>query len=180
MTATSRSIGGSAFLLALCAFAYGGLCIYSARRDVTLAKTEVATSGQARLHPQGKNSDIFDSLRCDYTFMVDGRFYDGYGICPAQKDHSVKGAVENLAGLLQNQQVTVYYDPADPTTNSMIEFGARTDYDNGKANLSILVGVISLIVVGVAYVVGGKKASEEVAADSGETVRRSDETGSEP
>jgi len=173
-------VGGSALLLSLCAFAYGGLCIYSARHDVNLAKTEVATSGQARLHPQGKNSDIFDSLRCDYTFMVNGRFYSGYGICPAQKDHSVKGALENLSGLLQDQKVTVYYDPADPTTNSMIEFGARNAYDNKKANLSILVGVVLLIVVGVLYVAGGNKAPQQVAADSGETVVHSDETGSEP
>jgi hypothetical protein len=176
---SSRSVGGSAFLLSLCAFAYGGLCMYSAKHDLTLAKTEVMTSGQAYLHHQRKNSDIFDSLRCDYTFMVNLRPYSGYGICPAQTDHSVKGAIENLAGLLQNQKVTVYYDPADPTTNSMIEFGARSAYDNGKANLSILVGVVLLIVVGIIYVAGGNKASQQVAADSGETVVDPDKSESE-
>ncbi len=180
MSASSKSVGGSALLLSLLAFVYGGLCIYLARHDLTVAKTEVTASGQARLHPQGKNSDIFDSMRCDYTFMVNDRFYTGYGTCPAQKDHSVKGAVESLAGLLPDPRVTVYYDPADPSTNSIIEFGARSAYDNGKANLSILVGVISLIVVGVMYVAGGNKAPEEVAGDSGETVAHSDETDSEP
>jgi hypothetical protein len=172
-------VGGSAFLLSLCAFAYGGLCIFSARHDLVVAKTEVATSGQAQLHHQRKNSDIFDAMRCDYTFMVNDRFYNGYGICPAQTDRSVKGALENLAGLLQNQKVTVYYDPADPTTNSMIEFAARSAYDNGKANLSILAGVVLLIVVGVVYVAGGNKAPQQVAIDSGQTIVDSEKTDSE-
>jgi hypothetical protein len=172
-------VGGSAFLLSLLAFVYGGLCIYLARHDLTVAKNEVTTTGQASPHHRRKDSDIFDSFRCDYTFMVNDRFYTGNGMCPGQADHSVKGAVENLAGLLQNPKVTVYYDPADPTTNSMMEFGAKSSYDNGKANLSILVGVISLIVVGVVYVFGGNKAPQEVAADSGESVVDPDKTGPE-
>jgi hypothetical protein len=61
----------------------------------------------------------------------------------------------------------------------MIEFGARSAYDNGKANLSILVGVVLLIVVGIIYVAGGNKASQQVAADSGETVVDPDKSESE-
>ena len=107
------------------------------------------------------------------------RPYAGHGICPEQTDRSVKGTLENLAGLLQNQSVTVYYDPADPTTNSMMEFGAKSAYDNKKANLSILAGVVLLIVVGVAYVAGGSNASQGVAVDSDEAVINADKSDSE-
>jgi hypothetical protein len=178
MGARSRSLGGSAFLLSLLAFAYGGLCIYSAKRDITLAKNEATASGQAYLHPQGKNPDIVDALRCDYTFKVNDLPYAGHGICPKQTDHSVKGTLENMAGLLQNQSVTVYYDPADPTTNSMMEFGAKSAFDNKRADLSILAGVVLLLVVGVVYVTGGKNASGGVAVDSEEPGMNPDGDGS--
>ena len=145
MSAGSRSLGGSAFLLSLLAFVYGGSCIYSAKRDANLAKNEATASGQAFLHPKGSNPNIIDSLRCDYNFTVNDLPYAGHGMCPAQTDHSVKGVLENAAGLLQDQRVTVYYDPADPTTNSMMEFGARVAFDNKRADLSILAGVVPFL-----------------------------------
>jgi hypothetical protein len=165
----SRSIGGSALLFSLLAFVYGGLCIYSARQDTIIAKNEATTTGQAYLHPQGKDPNIFDTFRCDYHFNLNQVPYTGHGICPRQTDHSVKGAVENLAGLLQDQRVTVYYDPADPSTNSMMEYGAKSAYDNKKANLSMLVGVLLLLGVGVVYIAGGNKAGQDAPADSEET-----------
>lgn len=169
-------------LAAALAFAYGGLCIYSAKRDVALAKSEITTTGQAYLHPQSKDPNIFDSLRCDYVFMVNDRPYRGYGICPRQTDHSVKGAIQNLAGLLQNQAVTVYYDPADPSTNSMIEFGAKKDYDYKKATLSFVFGSVLLIFLAIAalYLSGGDNSSQRVAVDSQGTVPHPDKVDSEP
>jgi hypothetical protein len=159
-------------LLSILAFAYGGLCIYKARRDVVLAQNEGATTGQAYLHPRSKNPNIFDSLRCDYIFTVNGNDYNGYGICPKQTDHSVKGALENLAGLLQNQSVTVYYDPANPETNSMMEFGAKSVYDYNKAKLSFVTGVALLIfiAVGALSLTGANNASQGIVVDSEGTV----------
>jgi hypothetical protein len=154
-------------LAAVLAFAYGGVCIYAAKRDIALAQNERTATGQAFLHPQSKDPNIFDSLRCDYQFTANDRPYSGHGICPRQTDHSAKGALQNLAGLLQNQSVTVYYDPADPTTNSMIEFGAKRDYDYKKAKLSFVAGSAILIFLAIAalYLSGGDNSSQGVAAD---------------
>jgi hypothetical protein len=179
VTASSRSVGGSALLLSLLAFIFGGSYIYSARHDLTVAKNEATASGQAYLHPQRKNSDIFDSLRCDYSFGVNDVRYVGHGMCPAQTDHSLKGTLENAAGLLQNPSVTVYYDPANPSTNSMMEFSAKSAFDNKKADLSILAGVILLLVVGVVYVIGGNNASQGVNVDSDPIVTNEDKSDSE-
>lgn len=168
-------------LAAILAFAYGGLCIYSAKRDVALAKSEITTTGQAYLHPQSKDPNIFDSLRCDYRFTVNDVPYVGQGICPKQTDHSVKGTLQNLVGLLQDPSVTVYYDPADPSTNSMIEFGAKKDYDYKKATLSFVFGSVLLIFLAIAtlYLSGGDNSSQAVAVDSQATVTFPDKVDSE-
>lgn len=181
MSANSRSFGGSVILLSILAFVYGGACIYRARRDIAVARNERTANGQARLHPQSKNPSAFDSLRCDYTFMVNDTFYNGYGICPRQTDHSIKGTLENLAGLLQNQNVTVYYDPADPSFNSMIEFGARSEYDYKKAELSFVGGAALLIftAIGALYFSGTNNASRGVVVDSERTVIYPDKIDSE-
>jgi hypothetical protein len=63
MGARSKSFGGSVFLLSLLAFVYGGLCIYSAKRDLTLAKNESTASGQAYMHPKGRIPTFL--IRCD-------------------------------------------------------------------------------------------------------------------
>lgn len=175
----ARSFGGSALLLSLLAFAYGGLCIYSAKRDVALAKIEATASGQAYLHPQGRNPNFLDALRCDYQFTVNNRPYTGHGRCPAQTDHSAVGVAENLAGLLQDPRVTVYYDPADPSTNSMMEFGAKTAYDNKMANLSILAGVALLLAVTIAYAAGGSKPGNEAPVYSEQIPTATDKSDSE-
>jgi hypothetical protein len=172
MSASSRSLGGSVILLSILAFVYGGASIYRARRDIAVARNERTANGQARLHPQSKDPSPFDSLRCDYTFIVNDTFYNGYGICPRQTDRSIKGTLENVAGLLQNQNVTVYYDPADPSFNSMMEFGAKSEYDYKKAELSFVAGAALLIftAIGALYFSGANNASQGVVGNSEGTV----------
>jgi hypothetical protein len=126
---------------------------------------------------QSKNRNPFDYLRCDFTFRVNGSFYRGYGICPNQTDPSVKGALENFAGLFQNQKVTVYYDPADPTRNSMMEFGVESVYDYHKAKLSFIAGVVLLIIaVGASFFASTNNASDGIVVNSEGTVLYPDKT----
>jgi phosphate/sulfate permease len=179
MSASSRSIVSSLSLFSILAFVYSGLCLYTARRDIALAPNESTTTGQAQVRRQSKNRNPFDYLRCDYTFMVNGSFYRGYGICPNQSDPSVKGALENFAGLLQNQRVTVYYDPADPTLNSMMEFDVESAYDYKKAKLYSIVGVVLLVIaVGASFFVSANNASQGIVVDSEGTVIYPDTTDS--
>lgn len=172
MSARSGSLSSYLILLSVFAFAYGGLCIYTARRARALAHNEGTTTGQVRVHDQSKKPDAFDFMRCDYAFWVNGLHYQGHGICPRQTDHSVTGTLENLAGILQKTSVTVYYDPADPTFNSMTEFGAKSVYDYKKAKLSFLAGAALLIstVVGASYFASANKASQGIVVDFKGTV----------
>jgi hypothetical protein len=177
MSVSSRSLGSSLGLLSILAFTYAGLCFYTARRDSGLAQNETTTTGQAQVRRLPKNRNPFDYLRCDYNFMVNGSFYQGYGICPNQSDPSVKGALENFAGLLHNQKVTVYYDPADPTLSSMMEFGVESAYNDKKAELYSVVAVVLLIIaVGASFFVRANNASEGIVVDSEGTVLYPDKT----
>jgi len=171
-SSSSRSVSGSLVLLSLLAFGYGGLCIYTAKRDIALAPNESVASGQARFHPQSKDPNIFDSLRCDYTFSANGNYYNGHGFCPKQTDHSATATVEILAGVLPNANVTVYYDPADPTFNSMIAFVAKSAYDYKKAKIAFGVGVVLLLfsIVGSLLLAGLKNGSQGIIVDSERTV----------
>jgi hypothetical protein len=183
MSASSTSIVGSLVLGSVLAFAYGGLSLYEARQDSLLALTESTATAQLRLHAEtSKNQDI-DSLRCDYTFMVNGNFYQGYGMCPAQgADHSVKGALLGLAGVLQNATATVYYDPANPSTNSLTEFGAKRARDDLKAEVSFGLGVVLLILVlaGMVFVQSPADANEGMMVDGEGTVIYPDKADPNP
>jgi hypothetical protein len=180
MSASARSLVGSLLLASVIALAYGCLCIYTARRDIALAQNESSTTGQATLHPRSRNSSLFNPVRCDYTFIVDGSFYWGHGMCPEQTDHSLKGTLQNLAGILQNQTVTVYYDPANPGTNSLMEFGAKSEYDYRKAKLSFAGGVAFLLILaaGSLYFASLSKANRGIVVDSEGTVIYPDEIDS--
>jgi len=138
------------------------LCIYTARRAFALAHNEGTTTGQARVHDQSKNPtpSIF-AMRL--RLLGERVHYQGHGICPKQTDHSVTGTLENLAGILQKTSVTVYYDPANPTFNSMMEFGAKSVYDYKKAKLSFLAGAALLIftVVGASYLASATRRVRE-------------------
>jgi hypothetical protein len=171
MSARSESLGGYLILLSLFAFAYGGSCIYTARRASALAHNEGTTFGIVSVH-ESKKPDLFAFLQCDYAFWVNGTYYRGHGICPEQTDHSVTGTLQNLAGMLQQTSVTIYYDPADPVFNSMMEFGAKSVYDYRKAKLSFLAGAALLIftVVGALYFGIANKANPGIVVDFKGTV----------
>jgi hypothetical protein len=181
MSASSRSLAGALVLLSLLAFADGGLCIREAKRDIAVAPNESTALGVAHLHSQSTKSDIFDSLRCDYIFNVNGSDYYGYGICPKQTDHSVRGTTEILAGLLPNPNVTVYYDPADPSFNGMMEFVAKSAYDYKKAKIAFGVGVVLLLfsIVGSLLLAGLNNSSRGIVVDAEGTVIHPDQIDSE-
>jgi hypothetical protein len=173
MSAGSNSLVGSLLMGSLVAFVYGGVCLYRVRQDAALAKTEATATAQLRLHSQSGKNQGFDSLRCDYSFRVDDNPYQGYGMCPPQPiDRSVKGALLDLAGLLPNPSATVYYDPANPDTNSLTEFGARRGADSLKANVSFGLGValLILVLVGVLYAGSISRPNEGIAVDTEGTV----------
>jgi hypothetical protein len=93
--------------------------------------------------------------KCDYSFSVEGVSYRGYESCPLQSaDDPVKAEILDLAGVLLKTSATVYYDPANPSTNSLTEFGAISERDYLYAKLSIGIGamLVFLVMIGALIV----------------------------
>jgi hypothetical protein len=159
-----KSILGSLFMLSILAFAYGGLRFYTSRQAAAAAPRESTTTANVYLHngANGKSSD--DVLRCDYSFFVNGTPYRGHGFCPTQDAKgSAEGALMDLTVGLQGLTATVYYDPNDPTINSLTDFSAKVGSDSVKAKFSIGVGVVLLLIAGLGAVFAGGPSKQSVA-----------------
>lgn len=139
------SFRGRVLLLSLLAFVYGSWCIYTSKRDLGLAANEGIAHGIAKLHQQSKNSSIFDTGRCDFRLEVDGRPYVGYGVCPKEMIPSQKWSAMDyaLGGPVLN--VTVYYDPSNPMTNSLRDFTTQSQWDSRKADISLAAGFVLVL-----------------------------------
>ena len=172
MSAAVKSLVGSMILVSLIALAYGGVCIYTARQDAALAGNAGTAAAQVYLHPPSQTRP-WASSRCDYTFTVNGNFYQGYGMCPQQDAaHPVKGVLLGPDGVFQNSSATVYFDPANPSTNSLLEFGmkAESDYLRGKVLIAVGVTLLIFLGVGALYAITPGSTSEGVVVDSEGTV----------
>lgn len=144
MNAGRRSLSATAAILSGLAFVYGLWCVYLSHRDLVIAKSEMSTIGVAKFEPKSNGSSIFDlldDLQCRYYFSVEGRPYSGHELCPQQtKGASTTSPMGAVGGLVMN--VTVFYDPTNPTRNSMMDFSAKSAWDSRKAMIFIAVGVV--------------------------------------
>ncbi|HEY1209429.1 MAG TPA: DUF3592 domain-containing protein [Terracidiphilus sp.] len=181
MSTSWKSIAGSLILGAVIAFALGGWFIYNAMRYAALAPNESTATAFVRLHTRPNRNETYEHLRCEYGFDVGERFYQGQGICPLKSaDDSVKGKLLDLAKVLDGTTVTVYYDPADPSTNSLAEFSVTSKRDYLYAKLSIGVGVMLVIflVLGALLVANMSGGSRGIVVDAEGTVIYPDEMNS--
>lgn len=172
MSAAVKSLVGSMILVSLIALAYGGTCIYTARQDTALAGNEGTASAQVFLQPPSQTRP-WASSRCDYTFSVNGNLYPGYGMCPQQDAaHPAKAVLPGPDGVFQNSSATVYFDPANPSTNSLVEFGVKAegDYLRGKVSVAVGLAILVLLGVGALYAITPGSTSEGVVVDSEGTV----------
>jgi hypothetical protein len=146
MNSSWKSIAGSMILGAVIAFALGGFCFYEAKQYAALAPNESTATAHLNMRYQSSRNKSYARPKCDYSFSVEGVSYRGYEYCPLQSpDDPLKGEILDLAGVLLKTTATVYYDPANPSTNSLTEFSAMSERDYLYAKLSIGVGVILII-----------------------------------
>jgi len=105
------------------------LHIYQWRVDRAIAQRQQTTWGTIFAHePHNHN-------RYGYTFSVNGIFYSGW-YSPENDEPTV------------GQRVTVYYDPVDPNTSALEDFGELAFRVLGPVPLEIGgSGVIALIIV---------------------------------
>ena len=95
-------------------------------RDV--ATRQQTTTGTVTAHEPANHS------RYGYTFLVEGRRYDGWQIPVGSEEWTV------------GQQVVVYYDAADPTTNALRDFKAESDGIRAPLPL-LVVGIITVVLL---------------------------------
>jgi hypothetical protein len=182
MNSSWKSIAGSFLLGMVIAFAYGGYCYYKASQDSALAQNESTTIAHVSRMSRVSSNNSNWSGKCIFSFVVNGTSYAGHEICPDRKtDASSQETLMDIAGNGQDFTATVYYDPADPSTNSLLEFGARSESDSIRARLSIGVGVIFIIllVLGAAVVSNLSKGDGGIVVDAEGTVIYPDKTDSD-
>jgi hypothetical protein len=169
MNSSWKSIAGSMILGSIIAFALGVGCFYEAKQYAALAPNESTATAHLNMRYQSNRNKSYARPKCDYSFIVEGVSYRGYESCPLQSaDDPVKGEILDLAGVLLKTSATVYYDPADPSTNSLTEFGATSERDYLYAKLSIGVGVMLVFLVALgALIVPGVPSVKTEGVRSG-------------
>jgi hypothetical protein len=114
-------------MLPIVAFVGAGFCIYQARQYASAAPNERTTTA----HVVTVYHSIFRSLRfnyysCSYNFTLDGSLHTGLRDCPQWiVDDAIKGGYLGSGTAPTGTDATVYYDPTDPSVNSLLEFSAE-------------------------------------------------------
>lgn len=129
------------------AFACAGLCVHRARQYAATAPGERSTVAYdlQRRH-RFMHGFRFSYSSCDYLFSVDGWTYSGDADCPQPAaDDSDKEKLSGSAGAPPESIATVYYDPTDPSINSLIEFGALSQAEYRHAILWVGIGILTIL-----------------------------------
>ena len=115
-------------MLPIVAFVGAAFCGYQGRQYASAAPNETTTTAQV----VSVYHSIFRSLRfnyysCSYNFTVDGSLHIGLRDCPQWiVDDATKRGYLGSGTAPPGTEATVYYDPADPSVNSLLEFNAES------------------------------------------------------
>ena len=115
----------------------------------------------------------FNYYSCSYTFRVGSDTYSGLGDCPGQ---GVPKMEELRRGAI------VYYDPAHPSVNSLIELGVMSERDRKYAIpwIGLAVVIISFSMLAKVLAANEKRGKGGVVVDASGTVIYPEEIGVSP
>jgi hypothetical protein len=100
-------------------------------------------------------------FKCDYNFSVDGASYSGGVVCEKSiVDEAIRGKRLGQSGSLPIPNAVVYYNPADPSMNSLKEFSAMSEDDYRMGAGLIGVGVFTIVFVVWGAVLAANQQSE--------------------
>jgi hypothetical protein len=167
-------------LVFLCA----GICMYKARQYASAAPNERTTTS----HVVSVYHSIFRGLRfnyysCSYNFSVDGSLYIGLRDCPQWIiNDAVNGRYLGSGAVPTGIDATVYYDPADPSVNSLLDFRAASENEYRVAAPWIGLGVLIILffVIGRLLAANEKRGHGGVVVDARGTVIYPEEIGLGP
>lgn len=139
MSMSGKSISGALILL-IAAFVCGGLDIYSAKQRARAVPNETTTTAHVvSVEHHAFRYFRFNFYSCGYNFSVYGSFYIENGDCPQGiADDAARGKYSD-AETSMDLNATVYYDPADPSVNSLLEFNTASEnyYRQGLTLISV-------------------------------------------
>jgi len=104
------------------------LGIYGSHRDRVIAHRQQTTSGTILTHEPGNHN------RYGYNFSVSDKPYSGW-YTPEHSEPTI------------GQRVTVYYDPIDPNTSALDDFGELALRDLGPVPAEIGGSLLVIIVI---------------------------------
>jgi hypothetical protein len=105
------------------------LAIHDWNKDRAIAQRERTTLGAITAH------EISNHNQYRYTFSIDGKSYSGLGNSPNDFGESGKSSKEELS---VGQQVPVYYDPLNPSTNALRDFAKLSTESFGPVPMLLL------------------------------------------
>jgi len=114
--------------LSMLVFVCAGVSVYKAKEYANAEPHERTNTA----HVVSVYHSIFRGLRfnyysCSYNFSVDGSLYIGLRDCPQWIiDDAIKGNYLGSGTVPAGTEAIVYYDPADPSVNSLLEFSAES------------------------------------------------------
>jgi hypothetical protein len=122
----------------------------------------------------------FNYYSCSYNFIVDDSLHIGLRDCPQWIiDDAVKGKYLGSGTAPTGTDATVYYDPADPSVNSLLEFSAESQICYRWAVPWIGLGalIIFFFVFGRLLAANEKRGNGGVVVDARGTVIYPEEIG---
>lgn len=181
MSLSGKSEGSPSLILAIAVFACTGFCIYRAKDFASAAPNEETTTA----HVVSVEHQIFRYLRfnfysCGYNFSLDGALYLENGDCPQGiADDAAKGKYSTFVGASTETNVTVYYDPSDPSVNSLLEFRAASESYYRQAASLTCVGTLIIVIFVFAKLLAAneKRGKGGVVVDASGTVICPEEIG---
>jgi hypothetical protein len=158
------------------AFVWSGVGIHRARQYAGAVLTErTTTTHEVYMHMDYHvfYFRISKYYTCSYDFEIDGASYSGDEDCSQLRaEDSIKTELSDTVRELPGSMAIVYYDPADPSTNSLTEFSAKSGDEYRAVRLPIGFGVIILLFIAVEMVlsVNNNKRSRGVCLNAKGTV----------
>jgi hypothetical protein len=122
----------------------------------------------------------FNYYSCSYNFSVDGSFYIGLGDCPEGiADDAINGKYSGSAEVLTGVDAIVYYNPADPSVSSLLEFSdaSAVEYQASMPWIGLEVLIIPFFAFGRILASAQRNGKGGVVVDAKGTVIYPEEIG---
>lgn len=166
-------------MLAVLVIVSAGVVTHRAREFAGAVQNERTTTA----HIFSARHNIFHGLRfnyysCNYTFTVDSSLYIGLSDCPSMvvdnaANRSKSGSIDTSTGT----DATVYYDPAKPSLNSLLEFRAasKNDYRIAMPWIGMVALITLFFLFGRVLTASEKRGYGRVVVDTSGTAIYPDE-----